>query len=77
MRVLADVPMTADDFAHYLEAVPALYMKLGCAPVEGNVYPLHHRCFDIDEQVIWTGVEAVSSILLDTMEARVAEKVHA
>jgi amidohydrolase len=77
VRVLADVPMTADDFAHYLEAVPALYMKLGCAPVEGNVYPLHHRCFDIDEQVIWTGVEAVSSILLDTMEARATEEVHA
>jgi amidohydrolase len=77
VHVLAHVPMTADDFAHYLEAVPALYVKLGCSPVEGNVYPLHHRCFDIDEQVIWTGVEAVSSILLDTMEARVAEEVHA
>jgi amidohydrolase len=77
VSVLTDVPMTADDFAHYLEAVPALYMKLGCAPVEGNVYPLHHRCFDIDEQVIWTGVEAVSSILLDTMEARVAEEMRA
>jgi amidohydrolase len=77
VSVLTDVPMTADDFAHYLEAVPALYVKLGCSPVEGNVYPLHHRCFDIDEQVIWTGVEAVSSILLDTMEARVAEEVHA
>ena len=77
VRVLTDVPMTADDFAHYLEAVPALYMKLGCAPAEGSVYPLHHRCFDIDERVIWTGVEAISSILLDTMEARVAEEVHA
>jgi amidohydrolase len=77
VRVLADVPMTADDFAHYLEAVPALYVKLGCAPAEGSVYPLHHRCFDIDEQVIWTGVEAVSSILLDTMEARVTGEVPA
>jgi amidohydrolase len=77
VRVLTDVPMTADDFAHYLEAIPALYVKLGCAPAEGSVYPLHHRCFDIDERVIWTGVEAVSSILLDTMEARVAEEVHA
>jgi metal-dependent amidase/aminoacylase/carboxypeptidase family protein len=52
-------------------------VKLGCASAEGRVYPLHHRCFDIDEQVIWTGVEAVCSILLDTMEARVAEEVHA
>ena len=73
VRVLTEVPMTADDFAHYLEAVPALYVKLGCAPEEGGVYPLHHRCFDIDERVIWTGVEAISSILLHTMEARVAE----
>ena len=77
VRVLTDVPMTADDFAHYLEVVPALYVKLGCAPAKGNAYPLHHRCFDIDEQVIWTGVEAISSILLDSMAARVSEEVSA
>jgi amidohydrolase len=76
VRVLTDVPMTADDFAHYLAAVPALYVKLGCAPEEGSAYPLHHRCFDIDERVIWTGVEATSSILLDAMEARTAEEVR-
>jgi amidohydrolase len=76
VRVLTEVPMTADDFAHYLEAVPALYIKLGCAPEEGSVYPLHHRCFDLDEQVIWTGVEAIASILLHTMEARVAEEMR-
>jgi len=77
VRVLTDVPMTADDFAHYLEAVPALYVKLGCAPEKGNVYPLHHRCFDIDERAIWTGVEAVSSILLDSMQARASQEVSA
>jgi metal-dependent amidase/aminoacylase/carboxypeptidase family protein len=74
--VLTDVPMTADDFAHYLEAVPALYVKLGCAAAKGNIYPLHHRCFDIDEQVIWTGVEAISAILLDSMTGRVSEEVN-
>jgi amidohydrolase len=77
VQVLTNVPMTADDFAHYLEAVPALYVKLGCASAEGSIYPLHHRCFDIDERVIWTGVEAISSILLDAMEARVSEEVSA
>jgi amidohydrolase len=77
VRVRTDVPMTADDFAHYLKATPALYMKLGCAPAEGSVYPLHHRCFDIDERVIWTGVETISSILLETMETRVAEEMRA
>jgi amidohydrolase len=76
-QVLTNVPMTADDFAHYLEAVPALYVKLGCASAEGSIYPLHHRCFDIDERVIWTGVEAISSILLDAMEARASEEVTA
>ena len=77
VRVLTTVPMTADDFAHYLEAVPALYTKLGCAPAEGNGYLLHHRCFDVDERVIWTGVEAISSILLESMTARVSEEVSA
>jgi len=50
---------------------------LGCASAEDSVYPLHHPCFDLDERVIWTGVEAVSSILLDSMEARVSEEVSA
>lgn len=26
VRVLRDIPMTADDFAHYLEAIPGLYL---------------------------------------------------
>jgi metal-dependent amidase/aminoacylase/carboxypeptidase family protein len=77
VRVLTNVPMTADDFAHYLDAVPALYVKLGCAPAEGNAYPLHHRCFDVDERVIWTGVEAISSILLESMTARASGEVSA
>ena len=77
VRVLTNVPMTADDFAHYLDAVPALYVKLGCAPAEGNAYPLHHRCFDVDEQVIWTGVEATSSILLEAMTAQAPGEVSA
>jgi amidohydrolase len=77
VRVLTDVPMTADDFAHYLEAVPALYTKLGCAPAEGSGYRLHHRCFDVDEKVIWTGIEAISSILLESMTARVSVEVSA
>jgi amidohydrolase len=77
VHILTDVPMTADDFAHYLEAVPALYLKVGCAPSEGLAYPLHHRCFDLDERAIWTGVEAVSSVLLDAMAARTSKEVPA
>ena len=77
VRVLTEVPMTADDFAYYTEMVPALYLKLGCAPAEGDTYPLHHRCFDIDERAIWTGVEAISSAVLNEMEARASGEVRA
>lgn len=75
VRILTNVPMTADDFAHYLKVVPALYLKVGCVPSEGPSYPLHHHYFDLDERAIWTGVEAVSSILLDAMEARISKKI--
>ena len=73
VSVLTGVPMTADDFAHYLHAVPALYLKVGCGPAEGNAYPLHHRCFDVDDQAIWTGVAAISSVLLDVMMAGISD----
>lgn len=75
VRILTNVPMTADDFAHY--PVPALYLKVGCVPSEGPSYPLHHHYFDLDERAIWTGVEAVSSILLDAMEARISKEILA
>lgn len=79
VRVLTEVPMTADDFAYYTELVPALYLKVGCAPADGDgdAYPLHHRCFDIDERAIWTGVEAISSAVLNEMEARASEEARA
>ncbi len=77
VRVLTDIPMTADDFAHYLKAVPALYLKVGCAPQDGKAYPLHHRCFDIDERALWTGVEAISSVLLDALRANVSKEAPA
>ena len=70
VRVQVDTPMTADDFAYYLETSPALYLKVGCAPQEGTAYSLHHRLFDINERAIWTDVRALSSVLIDAMESR-------
>lgn len=75
VRILTNVPMTADDFAHY--PVPTLYLKVGCVPSEGPSYPVHHHYFDLDERAIWTGVEAVSSILLGAMEARISKEILA
>ena len=70
LRVLREVPMTADDFAYYLDSVPGLYLKIGCAPPDGRAYPLHHPRFDVDERALRTGVEALATVLVAEMEAR-------
>lgn len=70
VSVPSEVPMTADDFSYYSEAAPTLYLKVGCASPDGPVYPLHHPRFDIDERAIWTGVEALCSVVLGEMESR-------
>ncbi len=70
---LDEIPMTADDFAYYVESVPGLYLKIGCAPREGVAYPLHHPGFDLDERALWTGVEAMAaSIVAATESGRVS-----
>lgn len=71
VQELDQVPMTADDFAYYLESVPGLYPKIGCAPHDGIAYPLHHPNFDLDERSLWTGVEAMATNIIATMEGGV------
>jgi amidohydrolase len=70
LRVLQEIPMTADDFAFYLDSVPGLYLKIGCAPPDGRAYPLHHPRFDVDESALRTGVEALATVMVAEMEAR-------
>ena len=70
LRVLREIPMTADDFAYYLDSVPGLYLKIGCAPPDGRAYPLHHPRFDLDESALRAGVEALATIVVAEMEAR-------
>lgn len=69
LQELDEVPMTADDFAYYLESVPGLYLKIGCGPRDGAAYPLHHPSFDLDERALWTGVEAMTASIVAAMES--------
>lgn len=70
LRELREIPMTADDFAYYLDSVPGLYLKIGCAPPDGRTYPLHHPRFDVDESALRAGVEALATVVVAEMEAR-------
>lgn len=54
-------PMTADDFALYAERIPGLYIKLGV----GSNHPLHSSHFDVDEECIRHGAEALYELILE------------
>ena len=59
----------AEDFAFYLRKVPGMYAIIGTRNVEkGIVEGNHSSSFDIDEDVLITGVELLSSIALDFLE---------
>ena len=56
-------PMTSDDFALYAKRWPGLYMKLGVASSESPQWPsLHDGRFDVDEQCIATGAQALARV---------------
>ncbi|WP_342304037.1 amidohydrolase [Methanolobus sp. ZRKC5] len=59
----------AEDFAYYLKKVPGMYAIIGTRNMEkGIVEGNHSASFDIDEDVLITGVELLSSIALDFLK---------
>lgn len=55
-------PMTSDDFALYGARGPSLYMKLGVTGSGGGGAPLHAADFDVDEECLLVGVEALDAL---------------
>ncbi len=54
----AEPSMGGEDFSRYADKVPAVFVYLGAKnPAKGIVYPHHHPRFDIDEDVLPSGVE--------------------
>ncbi len=51
--------MLAEDFSYYQNAVPGLFFFLGTENEEkGHDFPLHHACFNFEESILVTGLEA-------------------
>jgi len=68
VTMIADPPMTADDFALYAERWPSLYMKLGVARPGARAWPsLHDGAFDVDEACIRTGAIAMARVAADAL----------
>lgn len=44
--------MLGDDFAAYLKEAKGMFLFIGSAGGEDTSYPLHHECFDLDEDAV-------------------------
>ena len=59
----------AEDFAHYLDEIPGVYMGLGTRNVEkGIIEGNHSNRFDIDEDILVRGTEMLTTIVLDYLD---------
>lgn len=57
-----DIRMTAEDFAFYSQEIPVCFFRLGVATKGKEQFGVHHPRFDIDENALLYGVEAMSLI---------------
>lgn len=67
VRTLDSPSMAGEDFAAFAERVPANYMFFGAAQ-KGKVYPWHHPCFDIDENVLPFAVKVITTLILKYLQ---------
>jgi len=62
----AEPSMGGEDFSRYAEQVPAVFAYVGAKnPAKGIVYPHHHPKFDIDEDVLPSGVELYVRVAME------------
>lgn len=61
--------MGGEDFAEFLRQVPGALLRLGTGGDPASRYPLHHPCFDIDEQALAVGVATLAALCLDEAPA--------
>ena len=57
---IAHSSMGGDDFAFYSQAIPASFIRMGCAGQQCGGMPLHNPAFDVDEQVLSVGAKLLS-----------------
>lgn len=65
----ADPIFGAEDFAYYLKEVPGMYAIIGTKNVEKGIVEMNHSSgFDIDEDVLLSGVELLYSLAIDFLK---------
>ncbi len=57
--------MGAEDFAHYLDLVPGMLVRVGTGSGPETRYPLHDSRFDIDEKSMPLAVQLMTTALLN------------
>ena len=67
LRAVEEIPrpsMGGEDFAAYLEKVPAAMFRLGVAAGDAAAAPLHSPLFDIDERALGLGVRIMARAVI-------------
>lgn len=60
-----DVPsMGSEDFAHYVQLIPGMLVRIGTRSGESTSYPLHDAHFDLDERTLGLAVSLMTRVLL-------------
>lgn len=60
---------TSEDFSRYLDILPGVMAFLGTSDGTGHTsYPLHHECFDLDENALENGSRLYAQYALDWLE---------
>ena len=60
VNLIARPSMGSEDFACYLERIPGVMFRLGCATDLAGITPLHTTMFDVDEAALNLGVEVLA-----------------
>ena len=64
-----------EDFAHYAQKVPGLFVFLGVRNESlGAIYPLHTPKFRLDEAALPLGVRTLALLAIDYLQAQTRSK---
>jgi len=60
-----EASMGGEDFAEFMRDIPGCLFRLGTGGGPETRYPLHHPCFDIEEESMRSGVAAFAALALN------------
>lgn len=62
--------MGSEDFSYYLHEVPGCFVRFGARAEDWEAVPLHSPAFNIDENVLLTGVAFFEQVVRDYIDSR-------